>query len=747
MAYLNRDWNICSIPDLQRIGILQQWRSSSLNDSSSVTTAQDYRAAEFCGEEQNRTTEVMITGLDCANCAAKLEKRIGGLAGVSEARLTFATGKLTVEHCVPVSALLQAIQESGYRGSVVQGTAGAAELPSVWQERRTQMTAVSGVFLAAALTMRWLGIQADWIIPVYILSMVIGGFHVVRIALYSLKALSLDMNVLMTIAAVGAAAIGEWNEAAMVVFLFSLGNSLQVFSMDRTRRSVRSLMELAPQEALVIRDQIEFLLPVEALSLGDRILVKPGERIPMDGKVVQGFSSVDQASLTGESVPVDKVVNDEVFAGTLNGAGSLTVEVTRLAQDNTIGRIMHLVEEAQAQRAPSQQFVDVFARYYTPAVIAGAVALVAIPVLFFGQPFQPWFYKSLVLLVISCPCALVISTPVAIVSAIGSASRQGLLIKGGAYLEELGRIRAIAFDKTGTLTEGRLAVAAVIAEEETDAAGVLALAAAVERYSEHPAAQAIVARAKEMALHVQEADRFISHPGVGVKGYVGSDLIQVVRARELPAAWQKQAQVHQDQGRTVTAVLQNEKVLGLIALADRIRPGAQNALDGLRKAGISRMTILTGDNHQAATVVAETLGLQDVRAELLPEEKVMAVKELRTAERRVAMVGDGVNDAPALAAASVGIAMGAAGTDAALETADVALMADDLEKVTYGIHLGRKTLAIIKQNIVFSVGIKGVFLVLTLLGMANLWMAVFADTGAALLVIFNGMRLMTYKGN
>ena len=718
-----------------------------MDDSSSMIATQDYPVEESCATEPNRTTEVMIAGLDCANCAAKLEKRIAGLAGVSGARLAFATGKLTVEHSTPVSALLQVIQESGYRGSVVQGSGAAAELPSVWQERRTQMTAVSGVLLAAAMTLRGMGIQTDLIIPVYLLSMVIGGFHVVRIALYSLKAMSLDMNVLMTIAAVGAAAIGEWSEAATVVFLFSLGNTLQVFSMDRTRRSVRSLMELAPQEALVVRDQVEFLLPVEALSVGDRILVKPGERIPMDGKVVQGFSSVDQAPVTGESVPVDKGIDDEVFAGTLNGSGSLTVEVTRLAGNNTIGRIMHLVEEAQAQRAPSQQFVDVFARYYTPAVIAGAIALVAIPVLLLGQPFQPWFYKSLVLLVISCPCALVISTPVSIVSAIGSASRQGLLIKGGAYLEELGRIRAIAFDKTGTLTEGRLAVAAVVAGVEADENEVLGLAAAVERYSEHPAARAIVSRAKELALTVPAAEGFTSQPGVGVAGEVQGMRIQVTRASDLPDYWQEKAQLHQDQGRTVTAVRHNDRVLGLIALADQVRPGARNALDELRNAGVERLTILTGDNRQAADVVAESLNIADVRAELMPEEKVMAVKELRSVQKRVAMVGDGVNDAPALAAATVGIAMGAAGTDAALETADVALMADDLEKVTYGIHLGRKTLGIIKQNIFFSVGIKGVFLVLTLLGMTNLWMAVFADTGAALLVILNGMRLMTFKGN
>ena len=717
----------------------------ALNDSSSISTTQNYQQAEFCGEEQNKTTEVMVAGLDCANCAAKLEKRIAGLQGVSGARLVFATGKLTIEHSVPVSALLQAIQESGYRGHVVQGMTGGAEPSSVWKERRTQMTAVSGIFLAAAFTMRGLGIESEWIIPVYLLSMIIGGFHVVRIGLYSIRALSLDMNVLMTIAAVGAAAIGEWSEAAMVVFLFSLGNSLQVFSMDRTRRSVRTLMELAPQEALVIRDQTEFMLPVEALSVGDRILVKPGERIPMDGKVVTGFSSVDQAPVTGESVPVEKETGDDVFAGTVNGAGSLTVEVTKLARDNTIGRIMHLVEEAQAQRAPSQQFVDVFARYYTPAVIAGAVALVAVPVLMMGQPFQPWFYKSLVLLVISCPCALVISTPVSIVSAIGNASRQGLLIKGGAYLEELGRIRAMAFDKTGTLTEGRLAVAAVLASAESTEAEVLTLAAAVERYSEHPAAWAIVNKAKEMALAIPQADRFNSQPGVGVTGIVDESQVQVTSARGLSAEWQEQVLSHQKQGRTVTVVRKDEKVLGLIALADQVRPGARKALERLRSAGVERLVMLTGDNRAAAGVVASELGLTEVQSELMPEEKVTAVTEMRTAEKRVAMVGDGVNDAPALAAATVGIAMGAAGTDAALETADVALMADDLDKLAYGVQLSRKTLEIIKQNIVFSVGIKAVFLALTFAGVANLWMAVFADTGAALLVILNGMRLMAFK--
>ncbi len=696
-------------------------------------------------EEVVRKTEIMISGLDCANCAAKLEKKVASLKGVHQATLVFATGKLTVDHAVPVSLLLQTVQDSGYKGTVVQGTMARPEEGSVWKERRTQMTAASGVILAAAFTMNFMGAAPEWIIPMYLASMIIGGYHVVRIGLFSLRAMVPDMNLLMTIAAVGAAAIGEWNEAAVVVFLFSLGNSLQAFSMDRTRRSVRALMELAPQEALVIREGSEFILPVDALSVGDRIRVKPGERIPMDGTVLSGFSSVDQSPVTGESVPVDKDQGDDVFAGTVNGTGSLTIEVTRLAKDNTIGRIMHLVEEAQAQKAPSQQFVDVFARYYTPAVIMGAVALVAVPVLFLGQPFTPWFYKALVLLVISCPCALVISTPVSIVSAIGNASRQGLLIKGGAYLEDLGRIQAVAFDKTGTLTEGRLAVEDVVPEKSYTSDEVVALAAAVERYSEHPAARAIVEYSQEQGLVLAEVSHFESQPGIGVSGNMGDHRIRVVNTRHVDDHWAELVRIQHCQGRTVAVVMKDDVVVGIIALADKIRAGSNSALDRLRAAGIQHMVMLTGDHPAAAHVVAEKMGIDDVRAGLLPEEKVEAVKEIRGNHRRVAMIGDGVNDAPALAAATVGIAMGAAGTDAALETADVALMSDDLSKLAFGLQLGRQALSIIKQNILFSIGIKAVFLALTFMGVANLWMAVFADTGAALLVILNGMRLMGFR--
>jgi Cd2+/Zn2+-exporting ATPase len=666
--------------------------------------------------------------------------------------MNFGAGIMTVVHEAPVSAVLQVVQASGYRGQVVREGDRKIDAPSVWSEPKTRMTAVAGLILTLAFILNNAGVADAWIIPMYVISMIIGGYHVVRIGIFSLKALAPDMNFLMTIAAVGAAAIGEWHEAAVVVFLFSLGNTLQAFSMDRTRRSVRALMELAPPEALVIRDGVEFMLAVEDLAVGDHILIKPGERIPMDGTITRGLSTIDQSSVTGEPMPVERTLGEEVFAGTVNGAGALEVYVTRLSKDNTIGRIMHMVEEAQAQKAPSQQLVDVFARYYTPLVIAAAALVVLIPVVLLNQPFDPWFYKALVLLVISCPCALVISTPVSIVSAIGSASRSGVLIKGGAFLEALGSITTMAFDKTGTLTEGRPVVESVIPAPGYTTSDVLVLAASLERYSEHPIGAAILQSAEEHHLQLQEVTEFMSRPGMGVEGNVKGVHYGVSGPRVLtdfsggvpPELTLAMEEFHQ-QGRTVVALYADNRVLGLIAVMDQIRPQAARAIERLRKAGVTHTVMLTGDHMQAARAVAENVGVDEVRAELMPEDKVAAMQDLLQRHGQVAMVGDGVNDAPALALATVGIAMGAAGTDAALETADIALMGDDLEKLEYGVSLSRQTVAIIKQNIVFSVGVKGVFLLLTFLGMANLWMAVFADTGAALVVIINGMRLMRYR--
>ncbi|SHK72812.1 heavy metal translocating P-type ATPase, partial [Desulforamulus aeronauticus] len=523
---------------------------------------------------------------------------------------------------------------------------------------------------------------------------------------------------------------------------------LQAYTMDKTRNSIRALMDLSPKEALVRRAGQELRLPVEELVVGDLIIVKPGERIPMDGEVVVGRTDVNQAPITGESMPVEKTVGQEVYAGTINGQGAIEMKVTKLVEDTTLAKIIQLVEEAQAQKAPSQQFVDVFAKYYTPAVIIAAVLVAVLPWLFFGQPFQPWFERALILLVVSCPCALVISTPVSIVAAIGSAAKRGVLIKGGAYLEEAGALKVIAFDKTGTLTAGKPEVNSVIPTADVPLEQVLEIAATIETRSQHPLAEAILKYARERNIQIPEGTDFQSFTGKGAGLQINGEPYYIGNRRLLAELniplghLQEELTALQDRGQTVMLVSSSKEVLGLIAVADKIRESSRAAVAALHRAGITKLVMLTGDNAGTAKVIAEELGIDDYRAELLPESKLYAIQQLQHQYGKAAMVGDGVNDAPALAAATVGIAMGGAGTDTALETADIALMADDLTKLPYAMHLSRKALGVIKQNIGFSLVVKGVFLVATFLGMANLWMAVFADTGAALLVIANGMRLM-----
>jgi Cd2+/Zn2+-exporting ATPase len=608
----------------------------------------------------------------------------------------------------------------------------------------------------------------------YVVAIAVGGFYIARSGWASLRtARSLDMNALMTIAAVGAIFVGEWAEGAVAMFLFSLGNTLEGYTMDRARNAIRGLMDLSPRRATLIHENQEEQVPVEDLQVGDRILVRPGERIPMDGLVLTGESAVNQASITGESVPVEKAPGSEVFAGTVNGQRALTVRVSRLAADTTIARIIKMVEEAQAQKAPSQRFVDRFARVYTPLVIAIAVAIAVLPPLVgwlagagaFDLLLGEWVYRALVLLVIACPCALVISTPVSILSAIASAARAGVLIKGGAHLEALGALKVIAFDKTGTLTAGQPQVVDVRCVDHADGLDwracpdcrrMLADAAAIERQSEHPLALAVVqtAQALDLARVLPMAEGVEALTGRGVRGrvdghglLVGTHTYIHENDPDLVDSPLCDA-VHAAQAAGQTAMVVRDDccgVRGYIAVADTLRPEVQAVMGALERMGIERTVMLTGDNQATAQAIAQAAGVDAVQADLLPEDKVAAIEALLDEYEAVAMVGDGVNDAPALARASVGIAMGAAGTDTALETADVALMADDLGKLPFAVNLSRRARAIIRQNVVLSLGIKAVFLALALGGMATLWMAVFADMGASLIVTLNGMRLLRQR--
>lgn len=626
----------------------------------------------------------------------------------------------------------------------------------LWRNQGEIRTLISGVLLGSGLIF-YLIYGQESMIPVltFALSIVIGGFKLFIQGLKNLVCLRFDMKTLMTVAILGAAAIGEWAEGAAVVFFFAISEWLETYSMDKARQSIRSLMGIAPKEATIRRNGHEMQISVEEIQIGDTIIVKPGQKITMDGRVIKGHSSVNQAAITGESIPVTKGMEDEVFAGTLNEEGLLEVEVTKKSEDTTIAKIIHMVEEAQSERAPSQAFVDRFARYYTPAVMVIALGMVSISPLFFGGLWEEWIYRGLALLVVACPCALVISTPVSIVTAIGNAARNGVLIKGGVYLEEAGMLSAIAFDKTGTLTKGVPEVKDIISIDEKSSSNShlewFKIAAAIEKGSQHPLAAAIVRKAEQNNedLSGYKIEKFLSITGKGIQAtvnnqdyYIGSPELNKERLPNiLSEKVIEKIQELQQEGKTVMVVAANSTPLGLIAVRDKMRKTSQDIIQNLHRLGIKKTVMLTGDNELTAAAIGKKLKITEIKAELLPQDKLEAIKQLKQENQKVAMVGDGVNDAPALAASSVGVAMGGAGTDMALETADIVLMADDISKLPFTIRLSRKTLQIIKQNITFSLGVKLIALLFIIIGWLPLWLAILADVGATLLVTINGMRL------
>ena len=692
-----------------------------------------------------------IEGMDCHEEVAILQRRLQKLNGLEALDADVLGGRLRIKYDaakLTTAGIAEAVAQTGMR-AWLEHEASRPSTASPWRER---LVILSGVALAAGLVLQLTGTGGAlrWI-P-YFAAIALGGIYTVRRAIGSLRARILDIHVLMMVAVAGAMALGEWSEGASVVFLFALAQVLESRAMERARGAIGALMDLAPAEAVVHRAGGDVRLPVDDVRVGDVVVVRPGEKIPLDGRIRAGESHVNQAPVTGESLPVEKTPGDDVFAGTINGRGALDVEVTRLRRDSTLARIIHLVEEAQAQRAPSQTFVDRFARIYTPIVLALAVLVALLPPLLAGADWSTWIYRSLVLLVISCPCALVISTPVSIVSALAAAARKGVLIKGGARLERLAEVRCIAFDKTGTLTEGRLHVTDVVPLDGIRPRDLLALAAALETRSEHPVGEAIVRHAASEGIELQPVQAFQALPGLGAEGAVGGRRVLVgsyrlFEARGLcldgtgnGARGAVERLAAQGHGAVVVAV--DGRPVGVLGVADEIRAAAGETVQMLREQGVGRVVLLTGDHEAAARTLADAVGLDEYRAGLLPDQKLAAVEALRREHGALAMVGDGVNDAPALAAADVGIAMGAAGTDAALETADIALMADELPKIPYALRLSRATTRNIRANIGFSLALKGVFLVMAVIGAATLWMAVVADMGASLVVIGNALRLL-----
>jgi Zn2+/Cd2+-exporting ATPase len=610
------------------------------------------------------------------------------------------------------------------------------------------------------LLMGWLsgelnGEESITSVMAYAASIIIGGYRLFITGLKNLVRFQFDMRTLMTIAIIGAAFIGEWGEGATVVILFAISEALETYSMDKARQSIRSLMDIAPKEALIRRGNKEFMVEVDDIRIGDIMIVKPGQKIAMDGTVVKGLSSVNQATITGESVPVSKTVDDEVFAGTLNEEGLLEVKVTKHVDDTTIAKIIHLVEEAQAERAPSQAFVDRFAKYYTPIIILIAIGVAIFPPLLFDAEWSKWIYQGLAVLVVGCPCALVISTPVSIVTAIGNAARNGVLIKGGIHLEEMGALKAIAFDKTGTLTKGVPVVTDYLPQPNSNSNEILTIIAALENGSQHPLASAIMKKAEQEQLPYQSVsiEDFSSLTGKGIKGnvngetyFVGSpNLFEEILPNSIPDNLKGTITELQNQGKTVMVGGTSTEIKAILAVADELRENSKEVIRKLHSLGVQKTIMLTGDNAGTANAIGKQVGVSDIQAELLPQDKLAFIKELRNKYDRVGMVGDGVNDAPALAASTVGIAMGGAGTDTALETADIALMADDLGKLPFTLKLSRKALYIIKQNITFSLGIKLVALLLVIPGWLTLWIAIFADMGATLIVTLNSLRLLRVK--
>ncbi|MBM4167618.1 MAG: heavy metal translocating P-type ATPase [Ignavibacteria bacterium] len=698
-------------------------------------------------EVPTRETVAVVPGLCCPSEEQLIRAKLADKPEIRSCEINLVTKSVHLRHAGTESQILQWLKEIGLPGHI----SSSASPPPIRTNRALLYSTVgSGLFLLAGFIIDWTPVQSVPSAILFLLSALIGGWRIGVRAFLAVRNLSLEMNFLMTVAVIGAMTIDAYSEGAAVVLLFSISLLLESISVDRSRKAIHSLMKLSPSVASVRRGGKEHLLPVEHVEIGETIIVRPGERIPLDGVVIAGGSSIDESTLTGESVPVPKEVNDPVYAGTFNQRGSLEVRTTRMSADSTLARIIHLVEEAQGHKAPSQMFIERFAAYYSPAVFILAILVAAVPPVLLGQAFEPWFYRALVLLVIACPCALVISTPVSIVSAVTRGARHGVLIKGGKHLELLAQIRAIAFDKTGTLTKGEPEITDIIALDSMAPLELLKIGTALEDRSEHHLAAAFVnmARGHQVDFSRTAVDEFHAITGRGIEGFVdgkkyilGNHLLIEELGLFTPPVEAIFDQLERD-GKTVTALATDERIVGIIALIDPPRDESARTVQELRQLGVRSIAMVTGDNKGTARAIAATLDIEDTRAELLPHQKLEAIRQLRKEHGPIAMVGDGVNDAPALAGSDIGIAVGGVASDTAIETSDVVLMSDDLSKIPQAIRLGRRTQTIIRQNIALALATKAAFLLLGVLGLTSLWLAILADDGATLVVIANSLRLL-----
>ncbi|MCI0710884.1 MAG: cation-translocating P-type ATPase [Chloroflexi bacterium] len=694
-----------------------------------------------------------IEGMDCATCAQKIEKGVSTLSGVETVRVNFATQQLEVDGTVNIADIESRVESLGYKIiSTSTEEVPSSQKHSFWQYllNRDEM---QYVFVGLMIFLFALPTQLFSMSLTYNLLVLAGGIAVAPTLLRGVNTLrfsrEFDINMLTGIAVIGALAIGEYFEGLLVITLFNIGEAMEGYVADRARDSLRGLRDLTPKTAVRLNGDIEREVPIENLAVGDVLVTNPHTMIPMDGEVISGSSAVNQAPITGESIPVEKAVGDPVFAGTVNGQGTLRIRVTKLAQNNTLNRLIALIEEAESERAPSQRIIEQFSKWYTPLVLVLAIIIASVPPLFFGAPFweeagsgHGWLYRGLALLIIACPCALVLSAPVTIISAITAAARRGILIKGGRHLENLGLVNAIAFDKTGTLTAGNPEVKMIFALDGDEAA-LLKLVCAVEARSNHPIAAAVLRAGSH--LDYSPADNIESLVGAGVRGEVGGETVTVASARYieeifgLPDDFKSRIYDAEANGESALIVHDGQAACGFMTVADVIRPESMAVIAQFKSQGIYTV-MLTGDNRAVARATGAIIGVNDVQAELLPEDKVDNVRQLTERYNGVAMVGDGVNDAPALATATVGVAMGGANNLQAMETADVTLMSEDLTQLPSAIAVGQFARRLIQQNIVLSIGTKLVFVVLAILGLATLWMAVLVDVGMLILVSVNGMR-------
>ncbi len=696
-----------------------------------------------------KKTVLYIKEMDCADEVRLVKAVFNGLKGLEAYEVNLISRSLAITHdpeLLSASELIKVIAKTGMTASLKKDE--KTEDMRVWwkQPKVLTMTACGLLILSSLVLEHIVGISHGKATFIYAVAVLVGGYFPAKMGLAALKTLTPNIRTLMVVGATGAIALGLWEEAALLVLIYSLGDVLEAYAADRVRGAVKALMGLASKEALIKRDGSEEILPLEEVRVGDIVIIRPGERLPLDGEVVFGTTSVDQAPITGESIPVSKEVGDEVLAGSINQRGSIEVRVTKPFHDTTLGRIIHYVEETEGRKSSYQRFGDTFGKYYTPIMFGVALTVMIVPAFFFGN-WSEWFYRGLVVLVVSCSCGIALSIPVAVVAAISNASRQGVLVKGGAHIEAAAAIKAVAFDKTGSLTLGRPVVTDVVPFNGATEEEVLSIAASIESRSEHILANAVLNKAQELGLALSKISEFEAVPGLGVRAVIGGSPYSIGNkdlcgAEALSPEEERRIEGLEDEGKTLIILTRGSRLIGVIAARDEIRPEAVKTLARLKSLGVTGLIMLTGDNERVAKIVSEQAGTDEYMAGLLPQDKAAAIKELKGRYGQVAMVGDGVNDAPAMVSSDLGIAMGAAGTDVAIETGDIVLMSDDLSKIPHVIGLSRRTVRIMKENLFISLTIIGFLVPLALTGWIGLVPGLLINEVGGLLVILNALRLL-----